>query len=131
MATHELNFLINTHRDYAPKTLRHVIPSLLQSGVKPENLWVIKGGMQSEGPFAFNGLWNEMPTANNAIDWTTFVTLYQRPGDFPFEDFFYLHDTCLAGKGFRRLIVEGLRRVNAADRPVVRLVTHSSGGMGY
>jgi hypothetical protein len=131
MASSELNFLINTHRDYAVKTMRHIVPSLLQSGVKPENLYVVKGGMPSETEFTFNGVWNELSTANNAIDWTAFVTMYQRPDSFPTDDFFFMHDTCLAGKLFRRIVTEGLQRLGYAGRRCLRLVNHSSGGMGY
>jgi hypothetical protein len=122
-----MKYLINSCKDFAPHSLKVLIPSLLSCGIEPQDILVIIGGSEKESQKFINmGTFQQLETQINAIDQTSFYVM--EAFEHLFEDpyYFYLHDTTFVGPHFNRRIKEVLYIKNYVDVDGTRLLIKSS-----
>lgn len=100
-----MKFLINSNKLYAPISLKRIIPSLIDCGIKSEDILVIIGGCEDVSGNFFNaGLFQCFNTRINAIDQTAFYVFNRNQNIFNDDLYFYLQDTTYVGKEFKKNI---------------------------
>jgi hypothetical protein len=98
-----MKYLINSNARFAPLSLKKLIPSLIDCGISPKEIFVIIGGSDRDSEsFIDNGQFNCLYTKIDAIDQTSFCILDNNENLFEDDYYFYLHDTCFAGTDFKK-----------------------------
>jgi hypothetical protein len=98
--------VINSHIDYQ-KPLELFLNSIQDQPIKQEDILIIKaGGTQ------YSRLANTIIADNNSFDLTAFITIIDL--DLDFEEFFYIHDTCIAGQAF----IENVKNLPKTDNSI-------------
>jgi hypothetical protein len=96
----QIKICISSTRNYAAKTLPLLIKSLTESGISGNDIYVFEGGHPSK-EYVFESFHHYL-VAHNSIDFTALIEV----AHIEFETcyWFFLHDTCIVGKDFKRLI---------------------------
>jgi hypothetical protein len=91
---------IGSNRKYASQTIPPLVASLVESGIRPNDIYVFEGGYH-EKQYAFTSFHHYF-VAHNSIDFTALIEAAD--SDVKTDYWFFLHDTCLVGKKYSRLI---------------------------
>jgi hypothetical protein len=121
-----MKFAISSHKDYFEKTHEIILNSLIEVGIKKEDIFFFIGGYEKKN---HNQLICESPiiytTSNNYFELTALVTIMEMNLVEPW--WFLLHDTCYVGPNF-------LNRINEINREGLNTIRlheiHDSMNMG-
>lgn len=97
----KIKICVNSTKNFSGKTLPIIIPSLIESGIDPEDIFVFEGG-HDERFVIKKDTYTLIQTDNNTIDFTALVDIveYKVESDY----WFYIHDTCKVGPQFKELL---------------------------
>lgn len=96
----QINICINSTKNFSEKTIPVLLNSLLDSGIDPENIFVIEGGYEERIITKKN--YTHIQTNQNSFDYTGLIDIveYELKSDY----WFNIHDTCKVGKNFKKLL---------------------------
>lgn len=96
-----IKICINSVKSYSEKTLPIIIPSLINSGIRTEDIFVFEGGY-SKRNIIQKDEYTLIQTDHNSIDFTGLIDIveYEIESDY----WFYIHDTCKVGLNFKKLL---------------------------
>jgi hypothetical protein len=97
----KIKICVNSTKQYSEKTLPIIIPSLIDSGIDPEDIFVFKGG-HYERSVIKKDTYTLIQTDNNTIDLTGLIDIVEN--ELESDYWFYIHDTCKVGPKFKQLL---------------------------
>lgn len=101
----EIKFLINSHINYIEKTIDKIIPSLLESGIDPNLIYVIVTQCNENKKINNKYGVNLYEVDHNSYDiHATFLSVLEL--GLVSDYWFFLHDTCVVEKKFYQKIKE-------------------------
>jgi len=103
-------------------TLPVVIPSLLNSGVDPKNIYIFEGGYYERSVGEYLGA-NHIKVDHNSFDYTALIDIVEN--EIESEYWFLLHDTCVVGAEFNSL----LQNIPENKPNVICMLGHHPGTM--
>lgn len=97
----KIKICVNSTKTYSEKTLPIIIPSLINSGISTEDIFVFEGGHFDRKTILRND-YTLIQTDHNSLDFTGLIDIveYEMESDY----WFYIHDTCKVGPKFAELI---------------------------
>lgn len=95
----EIKICIGTNRKYAAQTIPPLVASLIESGINANNVHVFEGGHETKH-YSFSTFHHYL-TDHNSIDFTALIEAAE--STVKTDYWFFLHDTCLVGKMFKKL----------------------------
>ena len=96
----DIRYIIASNVLYHRVTLPTLLPSLYQTGIEPERIFVAVGGAAERRDVSIEGVMH-MFVKQRSFDWTGIIEVVRR--ELPGDAWFWLHDTCEAGPNFRQL----------------------------
>lgn len=96
-----IKIAINTTINYSEKTLPLLIPGIIDSGIKSEDIYVFEAGHEHRSFNNVNGI-NYFKANQNSFDYTSFIEILDI--EIYSKYWFYLHDTCVVGNKFNKYI---------------------------
>lgn len=113
-----MKYLVNSTEKYSKYSLSLLIPSLLRSGISPEDILVVMGG-SDENYEKFHQLENYLllKTKINAFDMTSFYAINFLPNIFEEEIYFYLHDTTAVQENFKESVENKCKNISCRASP--------------
>lgn len=96
-----IRFCISSCQKFAPHTLPVIIPSLLACGIRKQDILVVIGGSSSRRMACIDGI-DYLTTVQNSFEYTPLIEVVEHFMVSPF--WFLLHDTCIAGPSFNKLV---------------------------
>jgi len=97
----KIKICVNSTKNYSEKTLPIIIPSLINSGIDPEDIFVFEGGYY-ERTVIKKDTHTLIQTDNNTIDMTALIDIVENQLESDY--WFYIHDTCKVGPKFKELL---------------------------
>lgn len=97
----KIKICVNSTKNYSEKTLPIIIPSLIDSGIDPKDIFVFEGG-HYERLLIKKDSYTLIQTDNNTIDFTALIDIVEN--ELESDYWFYIHDTCKVGPKFKELI---------------------------
>lgn len=97
----KIKICVNSTKNYSEKTLPIIIPSLINSGIDPEDIFVFEGG-HHERSVIKKDTHTLIQTDNNTIDLTGLIDIVEN--ELESDYWFYIHDTCKVGPKFKKLL---------------------------
>lgn len=102
----DIKFTISSHCNYYEKTFPVVVKSLLEAGVREEDIYFFIGGYEKNG---YEKTVLDLPVqvykcSHNSFDFTGLVSVLEL--DLKATYWFLLHDTCYVGKDFYKKLLE-------------------------
>jgi hypothetical protein len=93
-----IKFAVTSYNKFWETTIPILIPSMIESGIKPEDIYVFVGGFNRHIKLPNDYGVNIFGVAHNSIDYTGLISLieFNLVNDY----WFYLHDTCYVGLDF-------------------------------
>lgn len=97
----KIKICVNSVKSYSEKTLPIIIPSLINSGINREDIYVFEGGYHKRNIIQKNE-YTLIQTDHNSLDYTGLIDIveYEIESDY----WFYIHDTCKVGLNFKKLL---------------------------
>ena len=97
----KIKICVNSTKSYSEKTLPIIIPSLINSGISTEDIFVFEGGHDNRLVIK-KDTHTLIQTDHNSLDFTGLIDIveYEMESDY----WFYIHDTCKVGPKFAELI---------------------------
>jgi len=96
-----IKIAISSVKKYSSYTLPVIIPSLLESGVPKENIYIFEGGYDERTVGEYEGV-THIKVANNSFDYTALIDIVEN--ELESEYWFLIHDTCKVGPKFNELV---------------------------
>lgn len=104
--TPHIYIAVNSHKNFSPKTLPVLIPSLLACGVPRDRIVVFEGGHNKSAVTQYQ-FYLKVQCTHNSIDFTALLELADRDDiRSKAEYWFLIHDTCKVGSSFWKLICD-------------------------
>ena len=97
----KIKICVNSTKNYSEKTLPVIIPSLIESGIDPEDIFVFEGGHNQRSVLK-KDTYTLIQTDNNTLDLTGLIDIVEN--ELESDYWFYLHDTCKVGPKFKELL---------------------------
>lgn len=97
----KIKICVNSTKEYSEKTLPILIPSLINSGINSEDIFVFEGGHYKR-TVTKTDAYNLIQTDNNTIDFTALIDIVEN--ELESDYWFYIHDTCKVGSKFKELL---------------------------
>jgi len=97
----KIKVCVNSTKDFSEKTLPIIIPSLIEAGINPEDIFVFEGG-HYERLVIKKDTYTLIQTDNNTIDFTALIDIVENKLESDY--WFYIHDTCKVGPQFKKLL---------------------------
>jgi len=97
----KIKICVNSTKNYSEKTLPIIIPSLINAGIDPGDIFVFEGGYHERSVIK-KDTHTLIQTDNNTIDLTGLIDIVENELDSDY--WFYIHDTCKVGPKFRELL---------------------------
>lgn len=97
----KIKICVNSTKNYSEKTLPIIIPSLIDSGIDPEDIFVFEGGHDKRSVIK-KDTYTLIQTDNNTIDLTGLIDIVEN--ELESDYWFYIHDTCKVGPKFKELL---------------------------
>jgi len=97
----KIKICVNSTKNYSEKTLPIIIPSLIYSGIDPEDIFVFEGGHHERSVIKTDSH-TLIQTDNNTIDFTGLIDIVEN--ELKSDYWFYVHDTCKVGPKFKKLL---------------------------
>jgi hypothetical protein len=98
---YKINICVNSTKNFSEKTLPVIIPSLIESGVNPEQIYVFEGGNDIREVIS-NETHILIKTNHNSMEYTGLIDIVENEMDSDY--WFNIHDTCKVGKTFWSLV---------------------------
>lgn len=99
-----MKYIISSNIDYYKKTYLPIVTSLIDSGIASTDIIMVVGGC-SESFTLLNILdINIIQVPYNSFDLTGLIYVAENSEKFLDVNYFLLHDTCLVGPNFKRLV---------------------------
>jgi hypothetical protein len=97
----KIKICVNSTKNYSEKTLPIIIPSLIEAGIDPEDIFVFEGGYYERSVIK-KDTYTLIQTDNNTIDLTGLIDIVEN--ELESDYWFYIHDTCKVGLKFKQLL---------------------------
>lgn len=98
---YKINICVNSTKNFSEKTLPVIIPSLIESGVSPDQIYVFEGGNEIREVIN-NETHILIKTNHNSMEYTGLIDIVENEMDSDY--WFNIHDTCKVGKKFWDLV---------------------------
>lgn len=92
-----MKFAINSHVGSYQKTFDKITTSLLNSGIRPDDIYFFIGGYSNYEYYKIGDI-NVYRCDNNSIDFTTLISIIDL--NLYIDNFFIMHDTAYVGENF-------------------------------
>lgn len=120
-----MKFVISSHINYINTTEQKIIPSLLSTGIKLEDIYVFVGGYDLDyGYQKISNDINKFSAPHNSLDFTGLISVLEM--NIESDYWFLLHDTLYVGPNFYRTV----QNYNYTDVNYVALTFDTSMNMG-
>jgi hypothetical protein len=96
-----IKIAISSVKKYSDYTLPIIIPSLLESGIPREDIYIFEGGYDERTVENYNGI-THIKVAHNSFDYTALIDIVEN--NLESEYWFLIHDTCKVGPKFAELV---------------------------
>lgn len=96
----QINICINSTKFFSEKTIPVLLNSLLDSGIDPENIFVIEGGYEER--IITKKDYTHIQTNQNSLEYTGLIDIVEH--ELQSDYWFNIHDTCKVGKNFKKLL---------------------------
>lgn len=121
-----LQICISSCLDYSNSTIPNITKSLIDSGINPDNIWVVIGGCVSNQKTILESKIHQITTTHNSFDLTALIEVTENK---MFDDnWLLLHDTCVAGPNFTTLLKSYEPLLSKSGRVALR--SHPSMSIG-
>ena len=98
---YKINICVNSTKTFSEKTLPILIPSLIDSGVSPESIYVFEGGHDTR-EIINTDTHIMVKTDHNSMEYTGLIDIVENQMESDY--WFNIHDTCRVGKKFWKLV---------------------------
>ena len=92
---------ISSVKEYSPMTLPIIVPSLLEAGIEPDDIYIFEGGHYEREETEFLDT-HHILVNHNSFDYTALIDIVEN--EIESEYWFLLHDTCKVGPNFKELV---------------------------
>ena len=99
-----IKFWVSSHINFFPKTYPILTPSLINSGIPPEDIYFFIGGEKTYNNIKDENGVNIFKVPHNSIDFTSLISVLELDIYSPY--WFLLHDTTYVGPNFYKKITE-------------------------
>ena len=99
----EVKFTISSHIKYHQETYKVLVPTLLKTGIPPEDIYFFIGGAEEYTQLEDSNGLRTYTVPHNSIDFTGLVSVVEL--DLISDYWFLLHDTCYVGPSFYKTVV--------------------------
>ena len=101
LTTAGIKIAISSVKNYSDRTLPVSVPSLLESGIRAEDIYIFEGGHDERIVEDYNGS-TRIKVAHNSFDLTALIDIAEN--HIESEYWFLMHDTCTVGPRFGELV---------------------------
>lgn len=97
----KIKICVNSTKNYSKKTIPIIIPSLIESGICKEDIFVFEGGHDKRSVIKKNN-YTLIELDHNSIDFTGLIDIVEN--EIESDYWFNIHDTCKVGTKFCELL---------------------------
>lgn len=98
---YDIKISVNTTKSYSNKTIPILIPSLIESGVDPKNIYVFEGENFKREIIKYS-THTLIKTKHASLDFTGLIDIVEN--EIKSDYWFHIHDTCRVGNNFWKLL---------------------------
>lgn len=119
----DLKFAISSHKSFIGKTYEYIIPSLIECGIEPQNIYLFIGGHESYSTISNEDGITVCHVPHNSFEFTALISIVELWEEnheiFPADtNWFLLHDTCKAGSQFKSKLEERFQTLPLSETPL-------------
>ena len=100
-----MKYVISSHINYINVTEKEILPSLVDSGININDIYIFVGGYDSD--YGYNKLSdsiNKYSAPHNSLDFTGLISVIEM--NIESDYWFLLHDTLYVGPNFNKVVKE-------------------------
>ena len=99
-----MKYIISSNINYYKNTYPVLMTSLIDSGISTKDIIMVVGGCSQENSLDNNMNITIVPVPYNSFDLTGLIYVSENIEKFMDTSYFLLHDTCLVGPNFKKLV---------------------------
>lgn len=127
-----MKYLINSNLYFSSKSLRILIPTMLDCGISPKDILVVIGGSSvNSEDFQEAGMYMCLNVKFNSIDQNCFYAMKKNEAIFRDDYYYYMHDTTKVGPKFKSSVEDFFHFFKAKNLNTMKNVRGCSGNMGF
>lgn len=127
-----MKYLVNSNLHFSSKSLKILIPSMLDCGISPKDILVVIGGSNINSEyFHETGLYMCLNVKFNSIDQNCFYAMKKNEVIFKDDYYYYMHDTTKVGPQFKNSIENFFNLFREKNLNTMKNARGYSGNMGF